>query len=200
MAVTGYQIYRGPEEIANLGPSATTYSDTDLAAGDYSYRVRALDAAGNVSDFSDPAGATVPDTTKPSAPQNLTGAANGSTQVDLTWDESTDDVGVTDYRVYRDGIEVATTSSTSHSDLVAPGTYDYTVRALDEAGNESDTSNVATVTVTPPDLLPPGPPGNLTATVSDGDVNLSWEAATDDVGVTGYRIYRGDQMVATGVR
>ena len=196
--MTGYQVYRGAEEVANLGASATTYSDTGLAAGDYSYRVRALDAAGNPSDFSDPAGAIVPDTTKPSAPENLVGAANGSTQVDLTWDESTDDVGVTDYRVYRDGTEVATTPSTSHSDLVAPGTYDYTVRALDEAGNESDTSNVATVTVTLPDLLPPGPPGNLTATVSAGDVNLSWEAATDDVGVSEYRIYRGDQLVATG--
>ena len=63
--------------------------------------MRALDAAGNVSDPSNTASATVPDTQKPSAPANLRATGTAS-QVDLTWDASGDDVAVTGYRVYRD--------------------------------------------------------------------------------------------------
>ena len=45
VGVTGYKVYRGTTEIASLGTAATSYTDTGLAAGPYSYTVKAIDAA-----------------------------------------------------------------------------------------------------------------------------------------------------------
>ncbi len=150
-------------------------------ARSYSYTVRALDAAGNVSDPSNTASATVPDTTKPGAPGTL--SATGSPgQVALSWGAATDNVGVTGYRVFRGATEVATLGNvTSYTDTgLGAGSYSYTVRALDAAGNVSDPSNTASATV--PDTTKPGAPGTLSATGSPGQVALSWGAATDNVG------------------
>ena len=198
VGVTGYQVYRGPEEIANVGAGATSYTDTGLAAGPYSYTVRAVDAAGNPSDFSDPASATVPDTTPPSAPANLSATPSGHSQVDLTWDDSTDDVIVAGYQVYRNDQYVTTVQDPTYSDVVLPGTYTYVVRAVDGAPNLSAPSNSATATVTPLDLTPPAAPTGLDARPSNGSqVDLTWIAPIDDVGVTGYEIYRDDARIAT---
>jgi CubicO group peptidase (beta-lactamase class C family) len=80
-----------------------------------------------------------------------------STQIDLTWDASSDNVGVTGYRVYRDGVEITITSATSYSDggLTPSTTYAYTVEALDAAGNASEQS-VAVVVTTPESVQFPG--------------------------------------------
>jgi hypothetical protein len=93
-----------------------------------------------------------PDTAAPSTPQNLTAQNITATsdpvreaRVDLTWSASTDNVGVTAYRIFRDGDVVGIASTTSFSDTsVAAGTtYSYTTRAYDRAGNESASSNAA---------------------------------------------------------
>ncbi len=197
VGVTGYQVFRGTQQIATLG-NVTSYTDSGLAAGPHSYTVRAVDAAANVSDASNTATATVPDTTKPTAPANLSAVADGPVQADLAWDESTDDVAVTDYEIYRDDALIATVpgTATSYSDTVLPGTYSYQVHALDAAGNRSDPSNTATATPTPPDLEAPAAPSNLAAVVtSAGDVDLTWQESQDNVAVTGYRIDRdGDPL------
>jgi hypothetical protein len=60
VGVTGYGIYRDSNLLATIGVT-TSWSDTTVAANTtYSYTVRALDAAGNVSDPSDAASATTP--------------------------------------------------------------------------------------------------------------------------------------------
>ena len=195
VAVTGYRVLRGGVPLTTVGGSATTYTDPNLAAGTYSYTVQALDAAGNASDPSNSASATVPDTTKPSTPGNLQ-ATGGVAKVDLAWQASTDDVGVTGYRVFRDGAHIFTVSSgTSYQDHPPPGTYSYTVRAVDAALNLSDDSNAAPATV--PDVTKPSPPGTLGATGSANQVALSWQASQDDVGVNEYRVYRGTTRIAT---
>jgi hypothetical protein len=117
--------------------------------------VRALDGAGHVSDPSDPATATVPDVTPPGAPTGLQASGSANGQVALTWQPSSDNVGVTGYRVYRSGTtgEIATVGATTTSFTDTgrpPGTYDYTVRARDAAGNLSDPSNTATATIAAP--------------------------------------------------
>jgi len=90
------------------------------------------------------------DTTPPSAPASLAATAASSTQVDLSWTASTDNVGVDSYLIIRDGTQIALTSgtATTYSDTtVAPGTsYQYVVKARDAAGNISSPSNTATVT------------------------------------------------------
>jgi acid phosphatase type 7 len=98
------------------------------------------------------------DTTPPSAPTNLSASAPSSTQVNLSWTASTDNVGVTGYRVYRNGAFLAntgTTTSFSDTTVAAGTTYSYQVSAVDAAANESAKSNSASVT-TPPS------PGTLT--------------------------------------
>ena len=55
----------------------------------------------------------------------------------------------------------------------------------------ADDFGARTMGAPPPDTEPPGPPGTLTSTaLSSSQIDLAWEAATDEVGVTLYRIER----------
>jgi chitodextrinase len=84
----------------------------------------------------------------PSAPSGLTAAAPSRSRVDLSWNASTDNVGVADYEVFRGDSLIATISATTYSDATvsAGTTYSYRVRARDAAGNRSAFGNTATVT------------------------------------------------------
>ncbi len=134
------------------------------------------------------------DTEKPSTPTNLQATAISSTQIYLSWNSSTDNVGVAGYKIYRNGshLKSVTTTSTSDTGLNPSTQYCYTVSAYDAAGNESDqSSQVCTTTLSTPDTTPPSVPTNLTATaISSSQIDLSWTASTDNVGVVGYKIYR----------
>src|SRR5919199_1426109 len=106
------------------------------------------------------------DVTPPTTPTlNPPVVSNGNT-VALNWTAATDNVGVIDYGVYRDGVAIATVQNatasapapTSFTDVnVPPGTYTYTVDAGDAAGNRSAVSNGQSVTtVRPVATLPAG--------------------------------------------
>jgi chitodextrinase len=97
---------------------------------------------------------TTTDTSSPSAPLSLVATVSGST-INLTWNASTDNVGVNGYQIQRcQGTgctafaQIATTSGTTFSDtgLAAGTTYSYRVDSTDAAGNVSGYSNVATAT------------------------------------------------------
>jgi hypothetical protein len=93
------------------------------------------------------------DTAPPSAPTNLSANASSPTTVNLSWNASTDNVGVAGYNVYRNGALLTQTGpSTTYSDTSAAAstTYSYNVRARDQAGNTSGPSNTATVTTPAP--------------------------------------------------
>jgi hypothetical protein len=94
------------------------------------------------------------DTETPTVPIGLTATPISSSQIDLTWNASTDNVGVTGYKIYRDSVEIDTSSTTSYSDtgLNSETAYTYTVSAYDAAGNESGQSNFssATTSIAPP--------------------------------------------------
>ena len=121
-------------------------------------------------------------------------------------------MGVTGHKLYRGtapGVYGAPTTLgnvTSYTDANAvTGTrYYYAVAAVDAAGNEGAKSPEATAVAVdntlPADTTPPTAPASLAAADKPADtggaINLSWTAATDAVGVTGYRVYRG---TATGV-
>jgi len=92
---------------------------------------------------------TVQDTSPPTQPGNLTATALSPTQVQLSWAESADDVGVTAYDIYRDGTLIASSAPPAgYVDQTAQSgtTYTYTVVARDAAGNASPASAPATVT------------------------------------------------------
>jgi chitodextrinase len=144
---------------------------------------------------------TFVDTTPPSVPTGLAATTGSTTQINLSWTASTDNVGVTGYNVMRNGTKIGTTSVTSYSNtgLTASTSYSYTVSAFDAAGNTSIASAVASATTqAPPDTTPPSVPTGLTATaVSTTQINLAWTASTDNVGVTGYQIFRNGTQVGT---
>jgi YVTN family beta-propeller protein len=215
--LAGYRIFRngGATPIATV--TTTSYSDTGLAAStQYTYTVRAVDGATNVSADSTAASATTqsppaPDTTPPSVPANLQATAVSTSRIDLTWSASTDagGSGLANYRVFRNGgaTPIATVTTTSYSDtgLAASTQYTYTVRAVDGASNVSADSTAASATTQSPpapDTTPPSVPQNVQATaVGSSRIDLTWNAATDTggSGLAGYRVYRdgGTTPIAT---
>jgi len=198
VGVAGYRVFRNGSQIAQIG--VASYSDTGLASGTtYSYTVAAYDAAGNVSAQSPLVSVTTSaDTAAPSVPTGLNASVVSSSQINLAWNASTDNVGVAGYRVFRNGSQIAQVSGTSYSDtgLVSATTYPYTVAAYDAAGNVSAQSSAVSATTQSPDTIPPSVPAGLTATaVSSSQINLSWNVSTDNVAVTGYKVFRNGIQV-----
>jgi chitodextrinase len=147
---------------------------------------------------------TIPDVVAPTVPAGLKATTAGATQVNLLWTASTDNAGVTAYKVYRNGFLVSTRGNvTSYSDtgLTAATAYSYTVAACDAAGNCSSPSAPASATTAaaPPTQdtqAPTVPTGLAAAATSTSAIYLSWTASTDNVGVAGYRVYRGATPLA----
>jgi chitinase len=144
------------------------------------------------------------DTTAPSAPGNLHSTATSTTSVTLAWNASTDNVGVTGYNVYRGTTLVTTATGTGYTDsgLSAGTSYSYTVKARDAAGNLSAAGNTLNVSTQSGggggDVTAPSTPGNLRSTgTTTSSISLAWNASTDNVGVTGYNVYRGGTLVTT---
>ncbi|KRF03334.1 hypothetical protein ASG89_23100 [Paenibacillus sp. Soil766] len=92
------------------------------------------------------------DATAPTAPSNLSAVSNSSSQMDLTWDESSDETGVSGYKIYRDGQEIATMNGEVYrykdTSLTIATTYRYAVKAFDPGGRFSEASNEVTATTT----------------------------------------------------
>ncbi len=85
------------------------------------------------------------DSQAPTVPTALVVTPNSATAIGVSWQASTDNVAVTGYRVYRDGVQVGTSTSTSYTDsgLNPSTTYSYSVAAADAAGNASARSTAA---------------------------------------------------------
>jgi hypothetical protein len=99
-----------------------------------------------------PADTARPDTQAPSVPTGLVGTALSPTEIKLTWNPSTDDVGVTGYDVYLNNIMLSTATATSftHSGLSAGTTYKYRVSAHDAVPNYSAWTATPVSVTTPP--------------------------------------------------
>jgi chitodextrinase len=198
-AVTGYYLYRNGGLIAN---TADVSFAENLSPGVYSYTVAAYDAAGNVSARSNQSSlvSVVSDTTPPSAPASLTATAATSSVV-LSWSASTDNVGVVGYYLYKNGNKLSLSgifTATTYTDtgLIPGNTFNYAVVAYDAAGNNS-TARVVNVT-TIADIAPPSTVGTPSAvSKSSAEIDLSWPYASDNVGVVGYHVYRGDSLVTS---
>jgi len=208
VGITGYDIYRSatsgftPGLDSLVGSVAgTSFGESSLAPGTWYYRVIAKDAASNTSAASSQATAVIaaPDTEAPTAPAGLDAVVGGSS-VALAWSASTDDVGVTGYDVYRSSTSgftpapetlVGSVAGTTFNDSsVASGTWYYRVIAKDAAGNRSDPSAEATAVIDGPDTQDPSAPTGVATNVTANSVEVTWTAATDNVAVTGYDVYR----------
>ncbi len=142
------------------------------------------------------------DVVPPSPPGTPTLVGVTSSSATISWTAATDDVGVTGYDVYRDGQLCASTTgalTASCGNLGPNGNYGFYVNARDAAGNVSQASGTLAVK-TPPsdDHTPPSTPSGLrTTAVNSTSIGLAWTASTDDVGVTGYRIYDSGTQIGT---
>jgi len=97
------------------------------------------------------------DSTAPTIPAPVTATPIAATQIDVTWGASTDDQSLLGYRLFRDAVQIATTSLLAYSDtgLTASTTYTYTVEAYDWVFNISTTSApAATTTLALPVVTP----------------------------------------------
>lgn len=135
------------------------------------------------------------DTAAPSIPNSLNGRAVSQNEINLSWAASTDNVGVKQYYIYRNGQFAGTTNAPSitFTDInLKPGTaYQYTVRALDAANNISAHSAAITISTLSPDTQKPSTPTNLTSpSQTTTTIGLKWNLSTDNVGVTRYLIYQ----------
>lgn len=181
--------------LLDANPGTATFQDAPLAAGEIfdggPVQVTTLSAGGGS------AAVTITlDEEPPTAPSGLT-ATGGIERARLQWGTSTDNFGVERYRVFRDGGEVGTSTSTEFVDSSAPvGDHEYVVYAEDATGNRSAASGSAIATVEP-DEEPPTAPAGLTATAGVEGVQLEWDASSDNAGVNRYRVFRDGGEVGT---
>jgi len=95
-------------------------------------------------------GFAAPDTEDPTAPTSLSASVVSSSEVELTWSASTDNIAVDRYYIYRDGARIDSVAifprSFTDSGLTANTTYSYNVSAVDDSNNESLWSSTSTAT------------------------------------------------------
>jgi len=204
IGVTGYNVYLSGARVATTGTTTQTLGSLTCGTA-YDVGVEAFDAAGNVSERTGVQATTAacPDTQAPTAPTNLRVVATAPTSITLAWDASTDNVGVTGYRavaIWPMGAMSlgATTSTTSVtiSGLFCVALWDVSVVAVDAAGNISIPA-LTNTGIPCPDTQAPSVPTGLHVTASSGSsLTVAWTAATDNVGVSGYRVYLGDALAA----
>jgi len=151
VGVTGYRILEGTTQVGTSASPAFTI--TGLAASStHTYKVVAIDAAGNASSATATVTATTdpptPDTQPPSAPSGLRTSASSDRSISLVWTAASDNVAVTGYQIFEATTQVgaATTTAFTVTGLAASSTHTYTVIAVDAAGNRSTSSNAVTAT------------------------------------------------------
>ncbi|MGL1886739.1 MAG: DUF5010 C-terminal domain-containing protein [Reichenbachiella sp.] len=194
IGVVAYDIYVDGVFIqTTIATAATILGLTEETP--YTVVVYARDASGNSSSASTPTVVTTlgaPDIEAPSVPVNISALATGMQSVNLSWDISTDNVGVAGYRIYTNGIlnkSVAAIASTTLIGLTYNTEYSITIGAFDAAGNVSSQSGAVLVT-TDPDSESPTTPTALSAVASGStSISVSWSASSDNIGVTGYDVY-----------
>lgn len=145
---------------------------------------------------------TTPDVTPPatSITSPVTGATvSGTTTVTAT---ASDDRAVTTVEFYLDNVLQFTDTAAPYSwswntTTASNGAHMLTTKAYDAAGN-TGASAIVDVTVTNVgDTTPPSAPATLTASPAKRKINLSWSPSTDNVGVTGYQIWRASSATGT---
>ena len=186
---------------------ATGATDT-LVASDVAHTVRvavtATDDRGSVTSQSAPTSlvkaAPALDTQPPGAPSGLATTFIAQSSVTLSWNASSDNVGVTGYDVFLDAVPVGSTSQTSYafSGLSCAMSYTLGVDAHDAAGNRSAVSTLIVTTTPCSDTSPPSAPTNLSeSAATTSSITAGWTASTDNVRVTGYRVFLDGSLLGT---
>src|SRR5205807_342420 len=191
LTVSQVQFFRDGNFIGSdsAAPYSVSWNTTSTNNGSHTLTAVATDIL-NVRWNSNPVTVTVsngppPDTTPPTVPTGLRANAVSSSQINLSWTASSDNVGVSGYRVYRGGTQIGTPSTTSFTfpTRCASAPTSSAVATDNPAGRGSaQPSPVSVTTPPPPDTTPPTVPTGLRANaVSSSQINLSWTASSDNV-------------------
>ena len=148
---------------------------------------------GEVEDYPVSFAPLVPDTEAPTAPV-LSSPSNTETTISLSWTAATDNVGVTGYDVYvnstKNNASNITALTYTISGLTGATSYSIEVRAKDQAANTTPSNTlIETTAAVVPDTQAPTSPVLSSPSKTQTSINLSWTAATDNVGVVGYDVY-----------
>jgi chitodextrinase len=161
--------------------------------------VAAVATAGSAPSAGAAAPAAAPaDSTAPTAPGSPVVTSATTSQIAISWTASTDNVGVTGYRTYLDGVAVGTPTATSYTftGLTCGTSHRLGVDARDLAGNASSQSSVVASTPACGDTSAPSMPSGLGATsISQTGFTFTWSASTDNVAVAGYNVYRNGSLL-----
>lgn len=150
---TNFEVYQasvsgGPYKLIGItNADVLTFTATNLnAKTTYYYKVRAVNNTGAAPLTAEASGITDADTQAPTAPGDLTISGSTRNSISLTWDASTDDVGVSKYDVYINGKKSFVTENLTYTlyNLDYGKTYNFTVKARDVANNASPFSNQVT--------------------------------------------------------
>ena len=160
IGVAGYRVYRDKQLVQEV--QGEQFTDTGLTEdAEYTYEVRAFDAAGNQSEVSNRINVRTKgifDHKPPTTPMNVRATVVTENKVTLLWEASSDESGIRSYQVYRNSILVGSlpgdTLSYTDTNLSEKTKYYYTITACDHAGNVSVASKALLIT-TKGTTLPP---------------------------------------------
>src|SRR3989338_7066252 len=138
--------------LTQTGPNIISYTDlTAISATTYNYRVQACLSGYGCSEYVYLTGVSLSapsDIQPPSTPTGFSAYAVSSSQINLFWTASSDNAGVSGYKIYRNESlrDQVTVLSFSDTGLNSNTSYSYYVRAFDAAGNESSPSSIVNAT------------------------------------------------------
>jgi endonuclease I/chitodextrinase len=139
------------------------------------------------------------DTQAPTIPANVTLNNISLNSINVSWSASTDNIGVTGYNVYVDGVLEAQTTSTNITigDLNTNTTYSFTIVAKDLINNMSNASVAKNGTTLQDSEAPTIPSDVVISNSTDSSFKVSWSASTDNSAVSGYEIFVDGNLNAT---
>ena len=139
---------------------------------------------------------------EPTVPSGLKASNVSADAITLSWTPSVDSNGIAEYEVFKGAVSCGTTKTTTIdlSGLTCNTTYTFSVKALDSLGNWSAASRTFSVKTSScaTDTEAPSTPSGLAANaITQSGLTLSWDASTDNIGVTLYYVYRGSTLCGT---
>ena len=150
IGVEGYNVYFESNIVATIMDEAAVTMEELLPETEYCYLITAFDASRNESSPSKVACGKTPykDVKRPVSPGSVIISERENNFIDLSWGESSDDVGVVGYNIYQDGVFLKGIASTSVFDVKVNDeeTHCFSISALDASGNESRRSRQVCVT------------------------------------------------------
>jgi len=139
------------------------------------------------------------DDVDPSQPINVTASNRTTTTIDIEWDPSEDNVGVTGYNIYIDDVLTFQTSNSSFQliNLTPDTQYAIEIEAKDLGNNKSEKSVVLNSSTTA-DITAPSAPTNITGSnISGTAFKINWDLAEDDTAATGYKVFVNTELIAS---